>query len=155
MSKTLSVSAIHHGTVIDHISAGQAIRIVHMLDLLNKKHKVTIGLNLPSERMGLKDIIKIENHVLSNEDANDIMIFAPDATINIIRDFDVINKIITKLPDTIAGHFICPNSACVTHVEPVKTFFYIESKGKQVYLKCKHCEKSFDRNRVGVKELRC
>jgi aspartate carbamoyltransferase regulatory subunit len=155
MTKTLSVSAIHHGTVIDHISAGQAIRIVHMLHLLNKKHKVTIGLNLPSGRMGLKDIIKIENHVLANEDANDIMIFAPDATINVIRDFEVIDKIITKLPDTIAGPFICPNLACITHVEPVQTFFYIKSHGKQVYLKCKHCEKSYERNRVNVKELTC
>jgi len=155
MSKTLSVAAIHYGTVIDHISAGQAIRIVHMLNLLHKKHTVTLGLNLPSERMGLKDILKIENHVLSNEEANDLMIFAPDATINVIQNFEVINKIITKLPETISGPFICPNVACITHVEPVQTFFYIKAKGKQINLKCKHCEKTYERNRVNVKELSC
>lgn len=148
MSKTLSVEAIESGTVIDHISKGQAIRIVHLLHLLNQKHQVTIGLNLPSARMGLKDIIKIENHVLTNMEANDIMIFAPDATINIIRNFEVINKILTTLPTTISHIFTCPNTACITQSEPVDTFFYIEAKGNEVSMTCKYCQHTFDRNEV-------
>lgn len=150
-NKTLSVSAIHNGTVIDHINAGQALRIVQMLGLRQKKHKVTIGLNLPSHRIKLKDIIKIENHVLTNEDANDIMIFAPAATINVIRDFEVINKIITVLPETIRNVFVCPNPACITHAEQIETFFYINEKGKHVNLRCRYCEKEYDRNEVKVR----
>lgn len=150
MSKTLSVSAIHNGTVIDHINSGQAFRIVHLLGLLDKKYKVTIGLNLPSKTMKFKDLIKIENYTLTNEEANDITIFAPEATINVIQNFEVVNKFITSLPTSISDVFICPNAACITHSEPVKTFFNIESQGKQVKLICKFCEKEFDRNHVKV-----
>lgn len=151
MSKTLSVSAIQNGTVIDHINAGQALRIIHLLDLLDKKYKVTIGLNLPSKGMIFKDIIKIENHILSNEEANEIIVFAPEATINIIQNFEVEKKITTSLPKSISGVFDCPNTACISHNEPVETFFYIETQGKQVNLACKYCEKTFDRNQVKVK----
>lgn len=151
MNKTLSVSAIHNGTVIDHINSGEAFRIVHLLGLLEKKHKVTIGLNLPSEHMKFKDIIKIENHVLANEEANDITIFAPEATINIIRNFEVVNKIITSLPASISNVFSCPNPSCITQTEQVETFFTIHEHSKQVNLRCKYCEKEFNRNQVKVK----
>lgn len=122
MSKTLSVSAIQNGTVIDHINSGQAIRIIYLLDLLEKKHKVTIGLNLPSKTIKFKDIIKIENHTLKNEEANEITVFAPEATINIIQNFEVVKKITTTLPPSISDVFDCPNPACITRTEPVETF---------------------------------
>lgn len=150
MSKTLSVSAIHNGTVIDHITSGEALRIIRLLGLLEKKHKVTIGLNLASKRLKFKDLIKIENHVLTSEEANDITIFAPEATINIIRDFEVIDKFTAQLPTAISNIFICPNAQCITHAEPVKTFFTIQAQGKQVNLICKFCEKIFPRSKCKV-----
>ena len=151
MSKTLSVSAILHGTVIDHIPSGQALRIIHLLRLLDKKLTVTVGLNLPSKRLHLKDLIKIENHILTPNEANEVTIFAPLATINIIENFEVAKKITTQLPSSIADVFICPNTACITHVEPVESFFNIEEEGKHIKLICKYCEKLFDRNQVKVK----
>jgi aspartate carbamoyltransferase regulatory subunit len=151
MNKTLSVSAIQNGTVIDHITAGQTLRIIHMLRLLHKKHKVTVGFNLPSKRMKLKDMIKIEDHVLTNNEANEITVFAPLATINIIKQFEVVQKIITTLPASIASVFICPNSTCITHEEPVESFFTVEEQGRLVRLVCKYCEGAFDRNQVKVK----
>jgi aspartate carbamoyltransferase regulatory subunit len=151
MNKTLSVSAIENGTVIDHINSGQAIRIIHLLKLLEKKYRVTIGLNLPSKNMKFKDIIKIENHALKNEEANEITVFAPEATINIIQNFEVVQKITTTLPPHIQNVFDCPNPVCITHTEPVETFFNIETKGKQVNIICKFCEKTFDRNQAQVK----
>lgn len=151
MSKTVSVAAIQNGTVIDHIASGQAIRIIHLLRLLDKKHKVTVGLNLPSKRMKLKDLIKIENRKLTTDEANEITVFTPDATINIIQNFEVVEKIITSLPPSIGNVFICPNPACITHVEPVDNFFMIEKQGTQVKLICNFCEKMFDRNHVKVK----
>jgi len=150
-NKTLSVAAIQNGTVIDHIHSGQAIRIIHLLGLLEKKHKVTLGLNLPSKQLKFKDIIKIEDLALKNEEANEITVFAPEATINIIKDFEVVQKITTTLPPHIADVFVCPNLACITRAEPIATFFNIESQGKQIHLTCKYCEKSFDRNAVSVK----
>lgn len=151
MTKTLSVSAIKNGTVIDHIRAGQALRIVRLLGLLeNNKNQVTLGLNLRSKLIGKKDLIKIENRVLTNEEANEIVIFAPEATINIIKDFDVIQKINTHLPNIIANVFICPNPVCVTHNEPVESVFHIEEQGKQIKLTCHYCEKIFDRDQVKV-----
>jgi aspartate carbamoyltransferase regulatory subunit len=151
MIKTLPVSAIQNGTVIDHIASRQALRIISLLRLLDKKLKVTVGLNLPSKRMHLKDIIKIENHILTKAEANEVTIFAPEATINIIQNFEVTNKITASLPPTIANVFICPNMVCITRIEPVDSFFMIEEQGQKVTLTCKYCEKSFDRNKVKVK----
>lgn len=149
--KTLSVSAIQHGTVIDHIHSGQALRIIHLLDLLERKHQVTIGMYLPSKTMKFKDIIKIENLILTNDEANEVTVFAPEATINIIQNFEVAQKITTSLPPHIANVFECPNPECITRTEPVATFFNIDAKSKQINLVCKYCEKTFDRNAVAVK----
>lgn len=151
MSKTLSVSGIQNGTVIDHITSGQAIRILHLLGIFDKKHKVTVGLNLPSKRQQFKDLIKIEDRKLTHNEANEITVFAPDATINIIQNFEVVEKIMTSLPPSIGNVFICPNPACITHTEPVDNLFAIEKQGTQVKLICHFCEKIFDRNHVKVK----
>lgn len=151
MSKTLSVSAIQKGTVIDHITPGQTLRIIHLLRLLDKKKKMTVGFNLASKGMKVKDLIKIEDYVLTNAEANDITIFAPDATINIIDNFEVIEKIIAKLPSRIQAVFICPNPTCISNVEPMESIFKIEEHNHRVNLICEFCEKVFYRNQVKVK----
>jgi aspartate carbamoyltransferase regulatory subunit len=151
MSKTLSVSAINNGTVIDHIRSGQALRIMRLLRVLEDKHKVTLGLNLPSQLLGVKDIIKIEARTLTNDEANEITIFAPEATINIIQDFDVLQKITTRLPGTIASVFVCPNPVCITNDELVDSSFNIKEDGKRMWLICHYCEKTFDRDQVKVR----
>lgn len=150
MTKTLSVSAIQNGTVIDHIAEGQALKIIRLLRLLEKKYTITVGLNLPSKRLGLKDLIKIENHNLTTEEANEITIFAPLATINIIKNFEVESKVITSLPSSITNVFICPNISCITLSEPIESFFFIEEQGQKIKLTCKFCEKPFYRNEVKV-----
>lgn len=151
MSKTLPVSAIKNGTVIDHIRSGQAPRIMHLLKVFESKNKVTVGLNLPSKLLQLKDLLKIENRELTSDEANEVVIFAPEATINIIKDFEVIKKVTTHLPHSIADVFLCPNPVCVTHNEPIESVFNIEDRGKQIKLTCHYCEKVFDRDQVKVK----
>lgn len=151
MPKTLSVSAIENGTVIDHIHAGQAFRILQLLDLMDKSHQITVGLNLPSKRLKLKDLIKIENVTLTSQQANDIIIFAPHATINIIKQFEVAEKVDTTLPAQIANVFVCMNANCITHSEPVNSFFYIKEQGKQVKLICRFCENIANHNELKVK----
>lgn len=152
MTKTLSVSAINNGTVIDHIRSGHALRIIHLFRLLDDKNKITVGLNLPSKRLGLKDLIKIENRVLTKEEANEISIFAAEATINIVKDFEVVQKIPTHFPSKISNIFLCPNPKCITRNENCESVFHVEEQGKQVKLICHYCEKSFDRDQVKVRK---
>jgi aspartate carbamoyltransferase regulatory subunit len=148
MNKTLSVAAIQNGTVIDHIARGQAFRIVHLLSLQASRDKITIGLHLPSQCLGTKDLIKIENRVLTEDEANEIVVFAPLATINVIENFQVTKKISTRLPKIMQKIFICPNASCITHEEKMKSNFSIYEAGKQIRLICHYCEKHFNRDDV-------
>lgn len=150
MNDMLSVSAIKSGTVIDHIVAGQALRIIYLLNLQKNNNQVTIGLSLPSKRLGIKDLIKIESRVLTEEEANEIVIFAPVATINVIENFKVVDKIKTHLPSVTHGVFTCSNRLCVTQTEPIESCHYIHDHGKKITLICHYCEKEFDRDQVKV-----
>jgi aspartate carbamoyltransferase regulatory subunit len=151
MNETLLVNAIKNGTVIDHIATGQALRIIHLLALKGSNNTITIGLNLPSKRIGKKDLIKIEDRILTEAEANEIVVFAPAATINVIKDFKVTKKIKTHLPDVMKAVFACPNPTCITHTETIDSFFYIGQQSKSIKLICHYCDKIFDRDQVKVK----
>lgn len=142
---TLSVMAIKNGSVIDHIPVGQAVAIIRLLQLNDTAHQMTLGLNLHSVGMGLKDLIKIENRVLSEREIEQISVLAPHATINIIIDFKVAKKIKVKLPQTIRGLLRCPNLACITRHEKVESFFSLVPDKENLKLTCYYCEKSFTR----------
>lgn len=148
MEKKLSVSAIKDGTVIDHVSSGSALTIIKLLKLLRDKKRVTVGLNLSSDSMGYKDIIKIENRVLTEKEAHDIAVFAPEATINIIRNYHVEKKIKASMPSRIEKILICPNTRCISRKEPVDSLFTVEEYKNKVHLRCKYCEKVFERDEI-------
>ncbi|MDF2939526.1 MAG: aspartate carbamoyltransferase regulatory subunit [Gammaproteobacteria bacterium] len=143
MSKTLSVTAIKHGCVIDHIPAGQAIAMLSLLGIARSNFQVTVGINLPSHRSGLKDLIKIEGRDLSENEINEIGVLAPGATINSIKNSEVVKKVVATIPKTISGLLDCPNSNCITHRESIKSHFHVEAAGPKVELKCHYCESSF------------
>ncbi|HSX11573.1 MAG TPA: aspartate carbamoyltransferase regulatory subunit, partial [Chlamydiales bacterium] len=119
--KTLSVSAIKEGTVIDHIRAGQALKIIRLLRLNANENRVTVGLNLRSQSVGLKDIIKIENVFLTESQAAQIAIFSPQATVNVIQNYGVAKKFKVEMPEVTAAVLACPNARCITNVERVPT----------------------------------
>ncbi len=148
MKKTLTVAAIQNGTVIDHIPSGQALRIIALLQLSHHPHAVYVGLHLRSTSMGVKDLIKIENLSLSEREAQDIAVFAPQATISIISSYQVQNKMKATLPDIVRRVLICPNAMCTTRVEPVDTFFYVKECRDKIHLQCKYCEKMYERDQV-------
>ncbi len=150
MSETLAVSAIKNGTVIDHLVPGQALRIIHLLALEKNRTKVTIGLHLPSKSMGKKDLIKIENRILSDSEANEIVVFSPFATINVIQHFKVTEKVKTRLPTAMKKVFLCLNPACITHLECIPSHFYISEDRRQIKLTCHYCEKIYDRDQLTV-----
>lgn len=143
MSKQLSVSAIENGTVIDHIPAGSAMKIVDFLNLSSHKKRVTLGLNLPSATLGYKDIVKVEGRSLSEDEANKIAIMAPGATIAIIENFQVVKKFKVQMPKTIEKIFHCQNARCITNHEPILPLFDVRALSKKVELKCKYCDKNF------------
>lgn len=153
MNDTLSVSAIKNGTVIDHIPHGQALRILHLLSLLKRQFKIMVGMNLPSKRLGTKDLIKIENYVLTKEEANDIVVFAPPATINVIENFNVTSKVSTHLPSTMKAIFICANPSCITRTERIDSLFYICEEGKKIKLTCHYCENVYTRDALSEKNV--
>lgn len=147
-SKQLSVEAIENGTVIDHIPAGLGLTILRQFKLLHYGNAVTVGFNLPSKTHGCKDIIKIKEVVFDEAAANRLALFAPHATVNIIENFNVVNKLPLTLPDTISEVFRCPNPNCASLHEPVKSRFYVRPTNGQTKLKCHYCEKTFPREIV-------
>ena len=144
----LSVEAIEKGTVIDHIPAGKGLIILRQFKLLHYGSAVTVGFNLPRKTQGSKDIIKITGVWLDDNAANRLALFAPEAVVNTIDHFKVINKRRLTLPDEIAEVFRCPNTNCASHGEPVKSRFYVRKQSGQTKLKCHYCEKTFSRDSV-------
>ena len=148
MNKTLSVSAIKNGTVIDHIPVGQALKIIRLLNVSENKHQVTLGLNLPSKSMGKKDLLKIENRVLNDNEAHEIALFAPAASINIIKNFEIVKKLKAEFPENIHKILICPNENCITHAEKIDSCFQVKQYQQKVRITCKYCERVFDRDQI-------
>ena len=111
----LSVEAIEKGTVIDHIPAGRGLTILRQFKLLHYGSAVTVGFNLPSKTQGSKDIIKINGVWLDDSAADRLALFAPEAVVNTIDNFKVVQKRHLNLPDEIAEVFRCPNTNCASH----------------------------------------
>ena len=90
----------------------------------------------------------MENITFTKEQANQLALFAPNATVNVIKDFKVETKLSLGVPETVDGMLSCPNSNCITATEPVETSFRVSEKDGEVRLKCKYCEKTFAPGRV-------
>jgi len=145
----LRVSKIKDGTVIDHITSGHALDVVKILGITGKSGNiVTIAMNVPSKRMGKKDIVKIEGRELKAEEVDKIALIAPNATINIIRDYKVVEKKRVQLPKVIKNIVRCANPACISNSnEPVQPTFYVESQ-EPLYLKCHYCGYLMEREEI-------
>jgi aspartate carbamoyltransferase regulatory subunit len=112
--KELLVSKINNGIVVDHISPGRAQIVLNILKP-DKNATTIIGSNMDSSTYGKKDIIKAEGKYLTTEEINMIALVAPTATINVIKDWEVVDKHQVKMPETIEDFFKCPNPSCQTN----------------------------------------
>lgn len=137
--KTLTVSAIENGTVIDHIPSEATFKVVEILDLSDVDKIISVATNL-SSKLGKKGIIKIEGKNLTPRDAEKIALIAPDATMNIIENYGVIKKTKIKLPDEVINVIKCFNPNCITNNAETKTKFYVLNK-TPLKLKCHYCER--------------
>jgi aspartate carbamoyltransferase regulatory subunit len=147
--KQLLVSAIESGTVIDHIPAKTLFKVIKILGLDKIRNQITFGTNLDSKTDGKKAIIKIAGIFFEDDDINRIALVAPNAKLNIIRDYKVIEKRVVEVPDTITAIAKCMNPKCITNFEKVTTRFRVVSK-KPVALKCQYCEKITDQERMEI-----
>ncbi len=136
--KELAVAALRAGTVIDHIPSAAVFKAVRILGLENTEHAVTIGCNLASKRLGSKGIIKVADTFFDDDTLNRIALIAPQAVVNIIRDYEVVEKRPVTLPDTIRGIVTCTNPTCSTNNVPVHTRFDVISRGPGV-IRCHYC----------------
>ena len=139
--KELVVSALENGTVLDHIPAEYVYKALDLLDLKGVESQITIGINLASKLHGKKGIIKIADKFFEDEDLNKLALIAPKATVNVIRDFKVVEKKTLETPAEVVGIAKCKNPKCVTNHQPIKTKFTTAQDGDKISLKCHYCEK--------------
>jgi len=147
--KRLSVSAIKEGTVIDHVPAQVLFKVVSILKLDELDTMITFGNSLESKKLGKKGIIKLSEVFFQDKDINKIALVAPRAKLNIIKNYEVVEKKEVEIPDEIIGIAKCVNPKCITNNEDVTTRFRVVSKS-EIKLKCHYCEKITNRDNIEI-----
>lgn len=146
--KELVVSALENGTVLDHIPAENVYKALDILGLKDIENQITIGINLSSKVHGRKGIIKIADMFFEDEELNKLALIAPRATVNVIRDFKVVEKKQLSMPKEIIGIGKCRNPKCVTNHQPIPTHFTTVESNEDTVLLCHFCEKTTDPKKV-------
>lgn len=147
--KELQVAALENGTVIDHIPAEKLFTVVSLLGLEHMQNNITIGFNLNSKKLGKKGIIKIADKFFCDDEINRIAVVAPNVKLNIIRNYEVVEKREVSLPDELHGIVKCANPKCITNNEPMPTFFHVIDKDKCI-IRCHYCEKEQTRENITI-----
>ena len=147
--KELQVAALENGTAIDHIPPSQLFKVAKLLGLENMNNTITIGNNFHSNKMGCKGVIKISDKFFCDEEINRISVVAPHVKLNIIRDYEVVEKKEVRMPDELKGIVKCANPKCITNNEPMATLFHVIDKDSCV-IKCHYCEKEQKREDITI-----
>jgi len=142
----IKVSALREGTVIDHLVAGSALKVLSVLGI-KFEGAVTIGLNLDSRKAGRKDIIKIEKREVTPEEVSRIALISPRASFSIIRDFQVVDKFTPTLPEQIENMIRCPNPSCISTAPWMSTKFTV-LRTDPIRVRCHYCERSLKKEEI-------
>lgn len=140
--KELRIQKIKNGTVIDHITPGCALKVLRILGIPEKGKQsiISVAMNVIGKR-GRKDIVKVEERELRQKEVDKIALIAPRATINIIRDYEVVAKHKVEIPEEIVGIVKCPNPNCISNSsEPIEPRFIVLSRDP-LRIKCFYCER--------------
>ena len=143
------VAAIDNGTVIDHIPSEKTYEVASILGLQHLSTVVTIGYNFPSKKVGHKGIIKVENKFFTNEEISRLSVVAPNVVLNIIRNYEVVEKKTVETPDELRGIVKCNNPKCITNNEPMQTVFHVIDK-QQGTIRCHYCDMEQDISKVEI-----
>jgi aspartate carbamoyltransferase regulatory subunit len=140
------VTAIRNGTVVDHIPSGQALRVLEMLGIGGKSSvPVSLVMNVPSKKMGAKDIIKVEDRELTQTELNRLALVAPDAHVAIIRAYSVAEKLTINLGTEVLNVVRCTFSNCITTNlrEPLPHRLKVISRDP-LHIRCHYCGRPQD-----------
>ena len=132
--RELQVAALENGTAIDHIPPSQLFKVAKLLGLENMDNTITIGNNFQSKKMEI----------------NRIALIAPKVILNIIRDYEVVEKKTVTLPDELVGLVKCNNPKCITNNEPMPSRFEVIDKEKGT-IKCRYCERKINKEDIIIK----
>ena len=163
-NKELQVAAIENGTVIDHIPSNQLFKVASLLELDKMEgNTITIANNLPSKKCGFKGMIKISDKFFNDDEISQrggaayreaqisrIALVAPNVILNIIRNYEVVEKKRVALPDEIIGLVKCNNPKCITNNEPMPTRFEVIDKEAGT-IKCHYCERKINKDDIIIK----
>ncbi|MDR0569388.1 MAG: aspartate carbamoyltransferase regulatory subunit [Spirochaetaceae bacterium] len=134
----LNIAKIKNGIVIDHIRAGQGIRVFNWLGLDKTPYMVAFVVNADSSLMGRKDLIKIDNTITINFDI--LGLIDPNITVNIIENEKICEKIALALPKRVENVLKCRNPRCITSSEAyIPHIFHLENPDLRTY-RCEYCE---------------
>ncbi|MDY3052644.1 MAG: aspartate carbamoyltransferase regulatory subunit [Ndongobacter sp.] len=132
------IGSIKEGVVIDHIPAGQGMRLYHYLHLEELDSQIAIIKNAVSAKRGRKDILKISGKIDLNYDL--LGYIDPNITVNIIEEGETVQKVHPQLPETISGIIRCKNPRCITSIEQdLPHVFKLTDREHGVY-RCIYCE---------------
>lgn len=145
--KQLRVSAIQDGTVIDHIPPASLFKIAAILGTQDIKDETLVANNLLSKKLGHKGIIKLSNVFLSQVTIDKIALLAHNASIITIKNYEVKDKQIVKLPEALVDSVRCFNPVCITNHESTVTRFEVLDK-QSLKLRCHYCEKVMDKSQI-------
>jgi len=151
MEKKLKVAALCNGTVIDHIPSDKLFKVVSILHIETSLNQITLANNLESAKIGSKGLVKISDRILEVDETNKLALIAPNAKINIIRDYLVVEKRPLILPEEIREIVQCANPNCITNHQPVTTRFHVLNNDGDIMLKCHYCEREVKRDEVKIK----
>ena len=145
--KEMLVTAIENGTVIDHIPAEKTYKVANLLKLDTLTTPVTIGNYLESKKVGHKGIIKVSGKFFTDAEISQLSVLAPNAVLNIIKDYEVVEKKTVETPDELRGIVKCNNPVCICNNEPMLTIFNVIDKAHGT-IKCHYCDKEQELSKV-------
>ncbi|MEE8186296.1 MAG: aspartate carbamoyltransferase regulatory subunit [Nitrososphaerales archaeon] len=140
--RDLLIRRIQNGTVLDHLKAGSSLHVFSALDISGEDgNQVSVAMNVPSKRIVKKDIIKVENRFLRAEETNRLALMAPNASVNIVRDYKVVEKRNVEVPSSFVNIFKCTNPTCITNSnEPIVPELKVIRSNPAV-LQCRYCSR--------------
>lgn len=142
------VVAIKNGTVIDHIPSAKLFEVVNLLHLQDVRDSaIIVGYNLKSKKFGHKSLIKVFDKFFTDAELNQLSVVAPNVTLCIIRDYEVVEKKTVALPAQLTDIVCCANPKCITNHEPMPTRFHVVDEEKGI-IRCHYCEKEMNLEHV-------
>jgi len=148
--KELQVAALENGTAIDHIPPSQLFKVASLLGLEKVDNTITIGNNFYSKKMGCKGVIKIANKFFEEDEINRISLIAPNVILNVIRDYEVVEKKTVTLPDELVDVVRCNNPKCISNNEPMLSRFEVINKETGT-IRCRYCERKINKEDIVIK----